>query len=95
MERKKQKPLLPPEAIQSIQVLGAGCKNCHMLLESVQTAVRRLELSVEVEYITDMQRIASFNIMRMPALAVNGKVVSMGRVLSFSEAEKRIRRAVQ
>ena len=34
-------------------------------------------LSVEVEYITDMQKVMEYGVMSMPALVVNEKVVSM------------------
>ena len=37
-------------------------------------------LSVEVEYITDMQKVMEYGVMSMPALVVNEKVVAMGKV---------------
>ena len=73
--------------ITSIRVLGAGCKSCHMLYENTQKAVADKGLKVEVEYITDMEKIMNYNIMSMPALVVNEKVVSYGRVLKPSEIE--------
>ena len=42
----------------------------------------------EVEYITDFAVIASYGIMSMPALVVNEKVVSMGKVLKAADVEK-------
>lgn len=42
-------------------------------------------LSVEVEYITDMQKVMEYGVMSMPALVVNEKVVSMGKVLKTNE----------
>lgn len=35
----------------------------------------------EVEYVTDMEKIMSYGVMSMPALVVNEKVVSVGKVL--------------
>lgn len=78
--------------IESVQVLGSGCKNCHSLYENTCTAAKNLGLSVTVEYITDMAVIAASGIMRMPALVVNGKVVSMGAVLSAPDVEKLLSR---
>lgn len=72
----------------SIKVLGSGCKNCHTLLVNTQTAVNNLGLSVEVEYITDMEKIMLYGVMHMPALVVNGQVVSMGRVLKSADVEQ-------
>jgi len=70
-----------------IRVLGAGCKSCHALYESTKEAVKNLDLSLEVEYITDMEKIMAYGVMRMPALVVNEEVVSMGRVLKTAEVE--------
>lgn len=74
--------------INCIKVLGAGCRSCRELYENAKQAVRAMGLSVEVEYITDMQKIMEYGVMRMPALVVNEKVVSMGRVLKAAEVEK-------
>ena len=45
-------------------------------------------LSVEVEYITDMQKVMEYGVMSMPAIVVNEKVVSMGKVLKSTDVEK-------
>ena len=42
-------------------------------------------LSVEVEYITDMQKVMEYGVMSMPALVVNEKVVAMGKVLKAAD----------
>lgn len=65
----------------SIKVLGSGCKNCRTLLENTKEAVKSLGLSANVEYVTDMEKIAQYGVMSMPALVVNEKVVSSGKVL--------------
>lgn len=72
----------------SIKVLGAGCKNCHDLFDTARAAVKNMGLSVEVEYVTDMEKIMEYGVMSMPALVVNEKVVSMGKVLKSSDVEK-------
>ena len=72
----------------NIKVLGSGCENCHALLVNTQTAVSNLGLSVEVEYITDMEKIMLYGVMHMPALVVNDQVVSMGRVLKPADVEQ-------
>ena len=71
-----------------IKVLGAGCKNCHDLFDASKTAVQNLGLAIEVEYVTDMEKIMEYGVMSMPALVVNDKVVSMGKVLKAAEVEK-------
>ena len=76
------------DGICCIKVLGSGCKSCHALLESTKEAVKAMGLSVEVEYVTDMQKIMEYGVMSMPALVVNEKVVSMGKVLKSGDVEK-------
>lgn len=71
-----------------IQVLGAGCKSCHEMYENTRQAVQAMGLQTEVEYITDMKKVMEYGVMRMPALAVNEKVVSQGRVLKAADIEK-------
>ncbi|MDO5416335.1 MAG: thioredoxin family protein [Lachnospiraceae bacterium] len=75
------------DGICCIKVLGSGCKNCHSLLENTKEAVRAMGLSVEVEFVTDMQKIMEYGVMSMPALVVNEKVVSMGKVLKAADVE--------
>ena len=76
------------DGISSIKVLGSGCKNCHALLESTQTAVKQMGLGIEPEYVTDMEKIMGYGVMSMPAPVVNEKVVSMGKVLKAADVEK-------
>lgn len=73
--------------IQSIKVLGTGCASCHALLKNTQNAITNMGLSVNVEYITDLQKIMAYGVMSMPALVVNEQVLSMGKVLKPSEIE--------
>ncbi len=71
-----------------VRILGSGCKNCHALLENTQAALKNMGLSIEPEYITDMAKVAAYGAMSMPALVVNEKVVSMGRVLKAADVEQ-------
>ena len=43
---------------------------------------------MEVEYITDMQKVMEYGVMSVPALVVNEKVVAMGKVLKSADVEK-------
>ena len=75
-------------SLTSIKVLGAGCKSCHEMYENTKEAVKKAGLSVEVEYITDMEKVMGYGVMSMPALVINEKVVSMGKVLKAADVEK-------
>ena len=72
----------------NIKVLGAGCKSCEALLNSTKEAVANKCIDTEVEYITDMEKIMSYGVMSMPALMIDDKVVSAGKVLKAKEVEK-------
>ena len=79
-----------PEAVGNIccaKVLGAGCKACHDQLEQAKTAVKNLGLSVEVEYVTDMEKIMNYGVMSMPAIVINEKVASGGKILKAADVE--------
>ncbi|MDE6314350.1 MAG: thioredoxin family protein [Lachnospiraceae bacterium] len=71
-----------------IKVLGSGCASCHAQFENAKEAVKNMGLSVEVEYVTDLQKIMEYGVMSMPALVVNEKVAAMGKVLKPADVEK-------
>lgn len=75
------------DGICCVKVLGSGCKSCHELYENAQKAVNNMGLPTNVEYVTDMEKVAGYGVMSMPALVVNEKVVSMGKVLKADEIE--------
>ena len=80
------------DGICCIKVLGSGCKSCHALWEASKAAVQNMGLNIAVEYVTDMETIMGYGVMRMPALVVNEKVVSMGKVLKAADVEKLLRK---
>lgn len=65
-----------------IKVLGSGCPSCIKLEKFVKMAVEQLELEATVEKVTDMKDILGYGVMSTPALVVDEKVVSTGKVLS-------------
>lgn len=91
-EKEKDKVLSCCEGTISgtgdLKILGSGCKSCHQLYENTVRADENLNLNIEVEYITDMEKILSYGVMRMPALVINEKVVSSGKVLNTEEIGK-------
>ena len=82
--------LQPAEEIKSVKVLGSGCKNCHALKANTDAALKELGLNIEAEYVTDIQKIMSYNILSTPALVINEQVVSTGKVLSSADIIKMI-----
>jgi small redox-active disulfide protein 2 len=68
-----------------IKVLGSGCKKCVSLIENTRKALSNLGLQAEVLKVTDFAEIAAYGVMSTPALAIDDKVVSVGKVLTVSE----------
>ena len=75
----------------NVKILGCGCANFRRMEVNVKEAAKKMGIEAEFENVTDMREIVSYGVMRTPALVIDGQVVSSGRVLSVSEAEKLIR----
>ena len=71
-----------------IKVLGSGCPNCKVLEANAKKALDEMKKKASVEKVTDMVKIIEYGVMSTPALVVDGKVVSSGRVLSPEEIKK-------
>jgi len=68
-----------------IQVFGTGCEKCAKLYAAVEKVVQQHELEVTLEKISDINAITAAGVMMTPALGVDGKIVSSGKLLSESE----------
>ena len=69
-----------------VKILGSGCIKCHQLEENTLKALKQLGMDAVVDHVTDFAQIAAYGVMTTPALVVDGKVVSYGKVLSVQEA---------
>lgn len=69
----------------SIKVLGSGCSNCNKLEAATVEALEQLGMDTTIEHVRDFAQIASYGVMSTPALVVDGKVVSYGKVLKTDE----------
>lgn len=65
----------------TIKILGSGCKSCITLAENTKEAIKEMGLDVQIEKVTDFSEIASYGVMSTPALVIEEKVVSFGKVL--------------
>lgn len=74
--------------MMKVKVLGGGCSKCEKLLSNAKEAIEKTGIEAEVEYITDFSVIGSYGIMSTPALMIDDKIVSMGKVLKSSDIEK-------
>ena len=71
-----------------IEILGSGCFNCKRLEENARMACSVLGIEADFVKVQDYSQIASYGVMATPALVVDGKVKSYGRVLSVEEIKK-------
>ncbi|MDO5111014.1 MAG: thioredoxin family protein [Clostridia bacterium] len=76
-----------------IKVIGTGCDKCTRLYQNVQQAVATLGLTADVSKVEDLVEIVKMGVMSVPALAVDGKVVSLGKVLKAEEVVKLLQKA--
>lgn len=75
-----------------IEILGTGCKKCQQLEANAKQAVVNLNLTAEVLHITDPVEIAMRGVMSTPAMAINGKVVCKGQVISPEQIQPLLQR---
>lgn len=71
-----------------IKILGSGCKYCETLTENTKAALKELNKEAEIEKVTDFAEIARYGVMSTPALVIDEKVVSFGKVLKPKEIIK-------
>jgi small redox-active disulfide protein 2 len=71
-----------------IQILGTGCAKCMKLAANAEEAARAKGSDFEVEKITDIKKIMEYGIMMTPGLVIDGKVKSVGKVLSVDDIKK-------
>ena len=63
-----------------IKVLGTGCANCKALYATVEKVVNELGIQAEIIKEEDLMKIMEYNVMTLPDLVINGKVVAKGRI---------------
>jgi small redox-active disulfide protein 2 len=71
-----------------IQILGTGCPKCEKLKKNAEEAAKLAGVEATVEKITDIGTIVGFGVMMTPALAIDGEVKAVGKVLSPEEIKK-------
>ena len=71
-----------------IEILGVGCLKCKQLTANIEAAVKELNIKAEITKVSDIGKIVEYGVMTTPALAVDGAVVSAGKVLSREEIKK-------
>ena len=71
-----------------IKILGSGCKNCVTLKENTELAIKDIGIEAEIIKVTDFKDIMAYGVMSTPALVIDEKVVSFGKVLKPKDIVK-------
>jgi len=71
-----------------IVIAGPGCPKCQMTEKNVREACNQLNISADISHITDFREIARLGVMLTPALIIEGKVISSGKVPGIDEVKK-------
>ena len=63
-----------------VKILGPGCPNCDKLEQMIFKVMAELNIAGDVEHVRDLAEIANYGLVAIPALIINGKIKSSGRV---------------
>jgi small redox-active disulfide protein 2 len=71
-----------------IEILGTGCPNCKRLAMNVDAAIKELNLRAEIKKVTDIDDISGYSVTALPALVIDGNIVSSGKLLDKNDIKK-------
>lgn len=71
-----------------IQILGTGCPKCKKLAENADQAAKEMGIDYELEKVTDIVEITKMGVMMTPALAIDGNVKLVGKILDAEEIKE-------
>jgi small redox-active disulfide protein 2 len=70
-----------------VKILGSGCAKCQSLEVATKEALTEMGRDMAIDHVTDFAQIAAYGVMTTPALVVDEKVVSYGKVLKKDEVK--------
>jgi len=68
-----------------IKILGSGCSKCQTTEKNVKEALAESGLNAQVDKVTDAMEIAKFGVFMTPAVVIDGKVKSVGKIPDTKE----------
>lgn len=72
----------------TIRILGSGCVSCNNLQSMVIEIMNELGVAADIFQIHDLDEIGRFGVIQTPALIINGKLKSAGRLPRKSQIEE-------
>lgn len=73
-----------------IVIAGPGCPKCQMTERNVREACRQANISADITHVTDIREIGKLGVMLTPAVIIEGRIVSSGRVPEVNDVKKRL-----
>lgn len=74
-----------------IEIFGTGCPKCNMLEANVKKALGELGAAAEVVKVTSIDEMVERGLMSTPALAIDGEIVTAGRVPPVAEIKEMVK----
>ena len=74
--------------VLEVTILGPGCYSCNNLEQDVMAVLSEAGIQAALNHVSDPSLMAHYGILPTPALIINGKVKSSGRVPSKSIIKK-------
>ena len=71
-----------------IKVLGQGCVQCDKLEMDLMEVMAEIHLAADLEHVREIKEIGKYGVMGMPALIINGRVMSVGTVPPKTKLKK-------
>lgn len=72
----------------TVKILGSGCANCKKLEAVAREAASNANLQADFIKVTDMKEILAYDLLSTPALVINEKVVTSGRIPTVAEVRQ-------
>ncbi len=76
------------KSASGVKILGGGCAKCNQLEAATIEALNELGMDTTIDHVKEYEKIASYGVMTTPALVIDGRVVSYGKVLNKGEVIK-------
>ena len=78
--------------MMELKVIGGGCDECDRLYENVSEALKRLEMSAQIERVSELIDIVKLGVMTAPSLMKDGKLIVSGQVPSVEKLMELLKR---
>lgn len=71
-----------------IKILGPGCPRCQEVYKRTQEVLTELNITADIEKVTEIKKIMEYKIMATPGLVINGKVKCAGKIPAKSQIKQ-------